>query len=195
MITRYSDIIALSKTRTVYNIREEAPTDWKTFIANDQFNAFLDTAVKAVLNNDTEKHKSLWIAGTYGTGKSHAAAVIKHLLCDPIEEIEDFINLEYKDSKYDILRTNITVLRQQKRLFPINLYGQQSITHEEDLSLQIQREVKEALKAAGINITVKTDFDSYVNHIDQNPAFWEMLIEKSPKLKGAVHDLKKLRSD
>ena len=91
MITRYSDIIALSKTRTVYNIREEAPTDWKTFIANDQFNAFLDTAVKAVLNNDTEKHKSLWIAGTYGTGKSHAAAVIKHLLCDPIEEIEDFI--------------------------------------------------------------------------------------------------------
>jgi len=195
MITRYSDIIALSKTRTVYNIREEAPTDWKTFIANDQFNAFLDTAVKAVLNNDTEKHKSLWIAGTYGTGKSHAAAVIKHLLCDPIEEIEDFINLEYKDSKYDILRTNITVLRQQKRLFPINLYGQQSITHEEDLSLQIQREVKEVLKAAGINITVKTDFDSYVNHIDQNPAFWEMLIEKSPKLKGAVHDLKKLRSD
>ena len=87
MATKYNDIITLSKTRTVYNIREEAPSDWKTFIANDQFNKVLDTTIKAVLNNDTEKHKSLWVVGTYGTGKSHAAAVIKHLLCDPIDEI------------------------------------------------------------------------------------------------------------
>ena len=89
MATKYSDIIELSKTRTVYSIREESPADWKTFIANDQFNTVLDTAVKAVLNNDAEKHKSIWIAGTYGTGKSHAAAVIKHLLCDPIDDIKD----------------------------------------------------------------------------------------------------------
>ena len=195
MATKYNDIITLSKTRTVYNIREEAPSDWKTFIANDQFNKVLDTTIKAVLNNDTEKHKSLWVVGTYGTGKSHAAAVIKHLLCDPIDEIQDFIDLEYRDSRYDILRTNLTVLRQQKRLFPVNLYGQQSITHEADLSLQIQREVKDALSKAGLNISVRTDFDSYVNHIDQNPTFWEMIIEKSPKLKGAVYDIKKLRSD
>ena len=195
MATKYNDIITLSKTRTVYNIREEAPSDWKTFIANDQFNTVLDTTVKAVLNNDTEKHKSLWIVGTYGTGKSHAAAVLKHLLCDPIEDIQDFIDVEYRDSKYDILRTNLTVLRQQKRLFPVNLYGQQSITHEADLSLQLQREIKDALIKAGYNFTVKTDFDSYVNHIDQQPEFWEMLIEQSPKLKAAVHDVKKLRSE
>lgn len=195
MATKYSDIIELSKTRTVYSIREESPADWKTFIANDQFNTVLDTAVKAVLNNDAEKHKSLWIAGTYGTGKSHAAAVIKHLLCDPIDDIKDYIDVEYKDSKFDILRTNLTVLRQQKRLFPVNLYGQQSITHEEDLSLQIQREIKEALKKAGVDVTVRTDFDSYVNHIDQKPEFWEMLIEQSPKLKASVQDIKKLRSE
>lgn len=195
MATKYSDIITLSKTKTVYSIRDEAPSDWKTFIANDQFNAVLDTAVKAVLNNDAEKHKSLWIAGTYGTGKSHAAAVLKHLLCDPVEDIKDYIDIEYKDSKYDILRTNLTILRQQKRLFPVNLYGQQSITHEEDLSLQLQREIKDALKKTGVAVTVHTDFDSYVNHIDQKPEFWEMLIEQSPKLKAAVHDIKKLRSE
>lgn len=195
MATKYSDIIELSKTRTVYSIREESPADWKTFIANDQFNTVLDTVVKAVLNNDAEKHKSIWIAGTYGTGKSHAAAVIKHLLCDPIDDIKDYIDVEYKDSKFDILRTNLTVLRQQKRLFPVNLYGQQSITHEEDLSLQIQREIKESLKKAGVDVTVRTDFDSYVNHIDQKPEFWEMLIEQSPKLKASVQDIKKLRSE
>ena len=81
MANTYNDIITLSKTWTVYNIREEAPTDWKTFIANDQFNEVLSHVVKSVLNNDAETHKSIWISGTYGTGKSHAAAVIKHLLC------------------------------------------------------------------------------------------------------------------
>ena len=82
MAKAYSDIIRLSKTRTVYNIREEAPSDWKTFIANDQFNTVLDTAVKAVLNNDTEKHKSLWIVGTYGTGKSHLMSLVSAVAHD-----------------------------------------------------------------------------------------------------------------
>ena len=195
MANTYNDIITLSKTRTVYNIREEAPTDWKTFIANDQFNEVLSHAVKSVLNNDAETHKSIWISGTYGTGKSHAAAVIKHLLCDPIEDIMDYINIEYKDKKFETLRTNLITLREQKRLFPVSLYGQQSITHEEDFSLQIQREVKSALKKAGVDITVHTDFDSYVKHIDEKPEFWEMIIEQSPKLKAAVKDIKRLRSE
>lgn len=195
MANTYNDIITLSKTRTVYNIREEAPTDWKTFIANDQFNEVLSHVVKSVLNNDAETHKSIWISGTYGTGKSHAAAVIKHLLCDPIDDIMDYINIEYKDKKFEILRTNLITLREQKRLFPVSLYGQQSITHEEDFSLQIQREVKSALKKAGVDITVHTDFDSYVKHIDEKPEFWEMIIEQSPKLKAAVKDIKRLRSE
>lgn len=42
MASRYSDIIKLSKSRTVYNIREEGPKDWETFIANEQFNGLLE---------------------------------------------------------------------------------------------------------------------------------------------------------
>ena len=69
MATRYSDIITLGTSRTVYNIREEGPKDWESFIANDQFNALLDKTVKAVMNNDPDNHKSIWMAGTYGSGK------------------------------------------------------------------------------------------------------------------------------
>ena len=56
MATRYSDIITLGTSRTVYNIREEGPKDWESFIANDQFNALLDKTVKAVMNNDPDNH-------------------------------------------------------------------------------------------------------------------------------------------
>ena len=195
MASRYSDIITLSKSRTVYNIREEAPEDWKTFIANEQFNGLLDKTVKAVFNNDPDHHKSIWMAGTYGSGKSHAGAVLKHLLCDPLDSIMDYVDLEYKDPKFSLLRSNLLAMRGSKRLFPVSLYGQQSIAHEEDLSLQMQREIKSALEAAGINVHVKTDFDTYVEHIEHNPDFWTMLIERSPKLASSAPDLKKLKAD
>ena len=172
MASKYSDIITLSKSRTVYNIREEGPEDWKTFIANKQFNELLGKTIKAVFNNDPDHHKSIWMMGTYGSGKSHAGAVVKHLLCDPLDSIMDYVNLEYKDPKYDMLRSNILSLRDMKRLFPVNLYGQESITHEDDLSLQIQREIKSALEEAGLNINVETDFDTYIEHINQQPQFW-----------------------
>lgn len=195
MTSRYNDIITLSKSRTVYNIREEGPKDWESFIANAQFNGLLDKTIKSVFNNDPDNHKPIWIAGTYGTGKSHAGAVIKHLMCDPLEDIQNYVNLEYKDAKFDILRTNLLTLRANKRLFPVSLYGQQQITHVSDLSLQLQREIKNALVAAGIDIVVQTDFDTYVSHIDENQGFWEMIIAGDAQLASVAPTVQKLRNE
>ena len=189
----YSDIVTLRSMRPAYNIQEEGHDDWKTFIANDQFNEVLKSMIKAVRNNDADNHKSLWIAGTYGTGKSHAGAVLKHLFCDPLDDIKEYVEEEYKKDKYDKLRSAILNLRMQKRLFPVNLYGQQSISHEEDLSLQLQKEIKGALNAAGINMVVRTDFDMLVQHIDEQPVIWQSLIDNNIILSSVAPDLKKLK--
>ena len=189
----YSKIVTLREMRPAYNIKEESSGEWKTFIANDQFNGVLQRAIRAVRNNDADNHKSLWIAGTYGTGKSHAGAVIQHLLCDPIDDIREYVEDEYKKAKYDVLRNSLLQLRETKRLFPVNMYGQQSIAHEEDLSLQLQREIKRALIVAGLDITVKTDFDMYVQHIESQPLFWENLIEQSAQLASVAPDTNKLK--
>lgn len=190
---KYSEIVTLRSMRPAYNIQEEAQDEWKTFIANDQFNDILGRMVKAVRNNDADHHKSVWIAGTYGTGKSHAGAVLKHLFCDPLEEIEDYVREEYKRDKYAVLRNSVLKVREQKRLFPVNLYGQQSIAHEEDLSLQLQKQIKSSLKEAGIDITVQTDFDTLVQHIEEQPAIWQSLIDNNPVLSSVAPDLKKLK--
>lgn len=190
---KYSDIVTLRQMRPAYNIQEESHDEWKSFIANDQFNDILNRMVKAVRNNDADNHKSLWIAGTYGTGKSHAGAVLKHLFCDPVEEIREYVEEEYKKEKYDMLRNSILQLRQQKRLFPVNLYGQQSIAHEEDLSLQLQKEISNALAKANIDVVVQTDFDTLVKHIDEQPAIWQSLIDNNTILSSVAPDLKKLK--
>ena len=194
MATKYNDIVTLRSMKPAYNIKYEGPEDWKSFIANDQFNDLLRKTISAVRNNDADNHKPIWIAGTYGSGKSHAGAVLKHLLCDSIDKITEYVDEEYHDSKYDLLRNSLMNLRHDTRLFPVNLYGQQDIAHEADLSLQLQKEVKNALKKEGITITVQTDFDNYIQHIENEPAFWEMLIQNNDELRSVAPSTDKLKS-
>ena len=194
MATKYNDIVTLRSMRPAYNIKNEGPDDWKTFIANDQFNALLKKTISAVRNNDADSHKAIWVAGTYGSGKSHAGAVLKHLLCDEVKDIVDYVNEEYGEEKYNLLRNSILKLRESKRLFPVNLYGQQAIAHEADLSLQVQKEVIRALKNAGIKLTVQTDFDNYIQHIENEPDLWTMLIANNEVLKSVAPDLKMLKT-
>ena len=194
MATKYNDIVTLRSMKPAYNIKYEGPDDWKSFIANDQFNDLLRKTISAVRNNDADNHKPIWIAGTYGSGKSHAGAVLKHLLCDSIDKITEYVDEEYHDSKYDLLRNSLMNLRHDTRLFPVNLYGQQDIAHEADLSLQLQKEVKNALKKEGISITVQTDFDNYIQHIENEPAFWEMLIQNNAELRSVAPSTDKLKS-
>lgn len=194
MATKYNDIVTLRSMRPAYNIKNEGPDDWKTFIANEQFNDLLKKTISAVRNNDADSHKAIWVAGTYGSGKSHAGAVLKHLLCDDVKDIADYVNEEYGEEKYNLLRNSILKLRESKRLFPVNLYGQQAIAHEADLSLQVQKEVIQALKNAGIKLTVQTDFDNYIQHIENEPDLWTMLIANNEVLKSVAPDLKMLKT-
>ncbi len=195
MATKYSDIVTLRESKAAYNIQTEEKGEWDKFIANEQFNDILRKVISAVYNNDADTHKSFWVEGTYGTGKSHAGAVIEHLLCDPVSDIEDYVNLEYKDDKYAALRSDIFALRKKKRLFPVTLYGQCSISHKDDLSLELQKAIKKALKNAGINIVVKTDYDNYASHVENHPEFWDLQIKNNAKLASFCPDRKKLVSD
>lgn len=195
MATKYSDIIALRGQKAAYNIQTEEDGAWRVFIANEQFNDILRKVINSVYNNDTNVHKSFWIEGTYGTGKSHAAAVIKHLLCDSVADISEYVNEEYADPKYAVLKSSIFDLRSKKRLFPVTMYGQNKIAHKDDLSLQMQGEIKKALLKADIDIDVKTDYDNYVNHIQNNLQMWEIILEQNPMLSSFTPTTDKLIND
>ena len=98
MATKYEDIISIRQGKSAYNIKDEGEKEWVSFIPNELFNSVLRTVMKSVKANNIDDHKSFWIQGTFGTGKSHAAAVITHLLCDEVNNIIEWLDGEYNDN-------------------------------------------------------------------------------------------------
>lgn len=190
---KYSDIMRLTSGRAAYNIQQEGEGDWETFIANDTFNKILGDMTGAVAGNDVNKHKSVWVYGTYGTGKSHAGAVLKHLFCDPADEIRRYVDREFGAPKFNSLRGDLYRVRDRKRLLPVSLYGAQSIAHPEDLALQLQKQTVEALHKAGVCVSVPTDFDTLARHIDERPQIWQSILDGSPALRSVAPTLVKLK--
>ena len=77
---KYSDFFELRDFLPVYDIADEKEGHWTSFIPTKQFDELLSKAMNALTSSDISKRKSMWVRGTFGTGKSHASAVIKHLL-------------------------------------------------------------------------------------------------------------------
>jgi len=118
--------------------------------------------------SEPEERKSIWLQGAYGTGKSHATAVVKHLLFDDLDEINDFIeNLEEQ------IKFKIKNFRKTKRVFPVVLKGTSSIIDNRTFALILEKAVKNALKKEGIELITKTDFDKMITKLKSDEINWE----------------------
>lgn len=192
MAITYSDVIRKREGKAAYSLEEEKGKQWESFIPNEQFNNVLRTVLKSVRGNDIDMHKSFWINGTYGTGKSHASAVITHLLCDPLEEIRSWVDYEYGDEKFKLIRDAIYALRENKRLLPVKIEGLRDMSHVTDLPLVLQTSVVKALKEQDIELVVDTDFDQLIKHVTDNAVIWEDLISRNVALKSVASNRERL---
>ncbi len=183
MAKTYNDIIHMRGSKPVYSIKEEKEKEWESFMSNEQFNAVLRIVLESVRGNDIGSHKSFWLKGTYGTGKSHAVSVISHLLCDPIDEITEWVNREYRTNEN--LRRSI--LEQNKRLLPVKIEGLMNMADVRDLALVLQTAVKNAIEEQhDIEFRVDTDFEALIAHIRKNDVIWDNLIERSDELRSVA---------
>lgn len=186
MASIYADIIKIRAGKPAYSLEEEKGTEWQSFIPNAQFNDVLNIVLHAVRGTDIDFHKSFWINGTYGTGKSHAAAVIAHLLCDPVDDIKNWVNYEYGDEQFHLIRDDIFSIRKNKRLLPIKIESLNNLTHVSELAPLIQTKVVEALNNYDIECEVDTDYDTLIKHVRENPVIWDDLIRRNSSLSTIV---------
>lgn len=198
MDIKYNEIIGLNDYfQPAYDLTNEVGNYWKQFITNDKFFDVLRGVLNSLEGQRPDEKKSIWLQGTYGTGKSHATAVIKHLLFDPEIEIEEFIG-NFGDTQ---LKSRILNLRNRLRVFPVILKGTSNITDNRTFALSIEKAVKRALKQNNIEINTKSDFEKMIHQIETNPWHinWESVIQEYPQINMFVKDkedlLKKLRNE
>lgn len=190
---KYKDIVSVRPNfDDTFNILKEKPGAWKSFITNSQFESNLKKIFHALLatKSNINDRKSIWIQGTYGTGKSHSTSVIKHLLSDPKDEIEDF-----KKTLADIqLRAMIDDFRKNHKAFPVVLRGRYTIANVTDMSYEIQKQTRTALANANIDISINTDFDKAIELLDDPymESFWNMLLKED--LKNYCRDKEHIRN-
>ena len=112
---QYSEIIGIEPFfDSTFNMTEERENYWKQFITNEKFESNLKEIVNAFTSLTSDQHKSIWVQGTYGTGKSHSTSVIKHLLSDDLEKIQDYIEKLANPQ----LKAMILNFRKKERVFP-----------------------------------------------------------------------------
>lgn len=189
MATRYSDFIKMQDFLPVYDMTDETPEMWRTFIPTKQFCELLSRSVTAITSKEISKRRSMWVRGTFGTGKSHASSVVRHLLCDPANEVEDYIQNLPEES----LKANLSAIRKQKTFFPVVLKGVEGAYNIPRFSLSIQKQTKMTLAAAGHNeIVVQSDFDKAVRWVESHKARIPELLEMSDELASEAPSYEKL---
>ena len=170
---RYEEIVGLNDYfQPVYDLENEVGTYWKQFIPNEKFYKVLSETINSLESGKPDEKRSIWLQGAYGTGKSHATAVVKHLLFDDINEIEDFIDNLEEQMKFKVMN-----FRKNNRVFPVVLKGTSSITDNRTFALVIERAVKSALKKEGIELITKTDFHKMITKLESDEINWGKIFD------------------
>jgi len=171
---KYEDILGLNDNfHPVYDLKDEIKMYWKRFVPNEKFYDLLTAVLNSLVSNKTNKRKPVWLQGTYGTGKSHATSVIKHLLYDNVNDISDF-KIDNQQIKF-----KLESFRKEKKVFPVVLKGTSGINDNKTFALAIEKAVKEALDKEDIKIRTKTDFEKIISKLksEKNVINWDHIIE------------------
>ena len=91
---KYSDFIEISPTfESVVDIDADTRNKnlWREYIVGDDMEKMMEVLCQSLNKEEPDSRRSFWIEGTYGTGKSYAAIMIKHLMEDPSDVVDSFL--------------------------------------------------------------------------------------------------------
>lgn len=146
---------------------DEGKVRWDSFYPHETFIQLLHQVVTMLSGKET---KSIWVEGTYGTGKSHAALTLKCLLEAPDEAVRDY----FKDyGLSDDLCNKFLAARSEEmngKLIVVHRIGSSNIKNDDDLIWAVQDSVSRALRKAGVeNMAAGTMKDALLSWINEKP--------------------------
>lgn len=156
---------------------KEGKVSWKKFYPHATFVKLLETT-RRVLSGGA--HRSIWVEGAYGTGKSHAALTVKSILEASDQEVRDYFDDFGLSSD---LRDRFISLKNSGTILTVHRIGSASIHTEMDLVMAVQQSIMAALKEKGLTnhgaLSMKDAFLKWAEDA-ANKAFFD----------AKIHDIK-----
>lgn len=94
-MAKYSNYIELSQYyESVVDIGSDSrnPRMWQEYIVHEDMTKAIEVICDSLKYEHEDKRRSFWIHGAYGTGKSYAGIVLKHLFEDKEKDIKEFLS-------------------------------------------------------------------------------------------------------
>jgi len=150
-VWKYNDFIYVSEEFIpAFSEEHDKGSRWKFFIPHEHMRILLEKLMAALERGSPGDNRSFWLTGPYGTGKTHVSFVVKHILEDPLEEIEDYFR---KHALISHLWPRFEALRRKGSYLVVYRSGSGDITSSRRLMIEVQQAVKKRLKACGYDGT------------------------------------------
>lgn len=145
------------------------PNKWQSFYPHKSFKQILKETVDTLEKSSESKDRSLWISGAYGTGKTYASFVIKHIFEDDLAKVEPY----FVENKMMDLFARIKGIRAKGQVLVIQRSASAGLNSQNKLFNAIVESVKESLQLTGLTYTGGTSMlDKVLTTLkDPNSAF------------------------
>ena len=166
---------------------DEGKVRWEGFFPHETFIRLLQQVVAMLSGKDT---KSIWVEGTYGTGKSHAALTLKCLLEAPEEAVHAYFK-DYGLSQ-DLCNKFLAARSEEinGKLIVVHRIGSSNIKNDDDLIWAVQDSISRALQDAGIKNmaagTLKEALLAWINERSANKDYLASLVSETPQNFGGM---------
>ena len=125
---------------------------WSRYIVNDDMVTAVRLLAKSLRPDDpNEDVWHYWIKGSYGTGKTYSAIVIKHLLQDDYQTVENFLN---KNPLFYEVKAKFLSARKKGPFYVKFRSGEcKQLDTSNKFLFQIEQSVRDILQENGFNYT------------------------------------------
>lgn len=152
MSSCYSDYLNIDYKypETDQGVMDRHPDDWKKTYPHATFVNLLKRAEKMLARSDPMGMHSIWIHGSYGTGKSQVTWALRRLLVCSDEDFNAYFD-EYAPLRAEgDLRTKLSGHRHARKIVVADRNGSGEIAGPEDLVEAVFTSLAKALEDAGV---------------------------------------------
>lgn len=141
------------------------PDKWQSFYPHASFKNILKDIIETLEKSNETKDRSVWMSGAYGTGKTYASFVIKHILEDSIETIAPY----FAQNGMETLLARVKGVRSKGRILVVQRSASAGINTQDKLFNAIVESVRKAISDAGLSYTGAESLSDKVLTILKHP--------------------------